>query len=272
MGAKAVSSIKEMKVGDRLIFGRYGVRNEEPEPIVWLKATPNNDFISERALDYLMFDAGEGGNPSGNFRYNGNPVFQTSNMFCFLNSDLDDWYVPMHEYDQPPHATGYPTRRFRNHFGFLYDFYDYEDESLCQISYPTAGLDYTVAMVTSKIRLPASGDIYGANCFPLFKKKGIRPKATDGLVSLGYGFDDTSYIPFWTRDVTGMSVKTIARDGYERGRRPTDSCGLRPVCTIKGDILVSIDEFGNYAIIPYRAEGMEVFSDDDILKLFGVIA
>lgn len=39
------TTIGQLKVGTRVVLGRYGVRNESPHPIVWLKASPNYDLV-----------------------------------------------------------------------------------------------------------------------------------------------------------------------------------------------------------------------------------
>ena len=36
-------TVKHMKLGSKLVLGRYGVRStDEPDPIVWQKATPKS--------------------------------------------------------------------------------------------------------------------------------------------------------------------------------------------------------------------------------------
>lgn len=53
------TTVERLKVGTQVIIGSYGVNNDEPHPVVWLKGSPNCDFITECAVDYLCFDAPE---------------------------------------------------------------------------------------------------------------------------------------------------------------------------------------------------------------------
>lgn len=38
--------ISDLKIGAQLILGKYGVRNSNPFPIMWLKCTPNSEFYN----------------------------------------------------------------------------------------------------------------------------------------------------------------------------------------------------------------------------------
>lgn len=53
------TTVGALKVGTQLVMGKYGVDKDSPHPIVWLKGNPNCDFITEKAIDYLCFDAAE---------------------------------------------------------------------------------------------------------------------------------------------------------------------------------------------------------------------
>lgn len=82
------TTVERLKVGTPVIIGSYGVNNDEPHPVVWLKGSPNCDFITECAVDYLCFDAPE---RNGDGRRNlGNSDYRLSNIHTFLNSDRDD--------------------------------------------------------------------------------------------------------------------------------------------------------------------------------------
>lgn len=94
------TTVERLKVGTQVIIGSYGVNNDEPHPVVWLKGSPNCDFITECAVDYLCFDAPE---RTGDGRRNlGNPDYRLSNIYTYLNSDRDDWFRKTHEADVPP--------------------------------------------------------------------------------------------------------------------------------------------------------------------------
>lgn len=62
------TTIGRMKIGDKLLFGAYGVSNDDPHPILWLKGTPNGDFITQDVVDYIAFDARERNSESYSIR------------------------------------------------------------------------------------------------------------------------------------------------------------------------------------------------------------
>lgn len=78
------TTVGALKVGTQLVMGKYGVDKDSPHPIVWLKGNPNCDFITEKAIDYLCFDAAE---ETGHYRRVNNAKYPVSNLFSFLNSD-----------------------------------------------------------------------------------------------------------------------------------------------------------------------------------------
>ena len=80
-----------MKIGDKLLFGAYDVSNDDPHPILWLKGTPNGDFITQDILDYIAFDARERSSEVHNRRSWGNPSYPLSNILSFLNSANPQW-------------------------------------------------------------------------------------------------------------------------------------------------------------------------------------
>lgn len=77
------TTVGALKVGAQLVMGKYGVDKDNPYPIVWLKGNPNCDFITEKAIDYLCFDAAE---ETGHYRRVNNAKYPVSNLFSFLNS------------------------------------------------------------------------------------------------------------------------------------------------------------------------------------------
>lgn len=38
------TTVERLKVGTQVIIGSYGVNNDEPHPVVWLKGSPNCDL------------------------------------------------------------------------------------------------------------------------------------------------------------------------------------------------------------------------------------
>lgn len=216
----------EMKIGDKLMLGKYGVNNNSPQPIVWLKASPDLNFITKNVIDYLCFDGKEYLSDDGYCRGCGNNKYALSNIHSFLNSDIESWYHQTHETDAPPNRT---TGGYKNHYGFLYHFEDYEIDSMMFDTITVDGEN-----VCSLIRLPLSSEIIGVNKFPLFARPG-----------------------------------TISRMGEVDALAPSNPCGIRPVCKLKSDIPLEMDESGVYHIKPYTIQ-QNICTSDELLNFLGI--
>ena len=271
------NTIGEMRIGDKLIFGKYGVSIEDPSPVVWLKASQNCDFITESVIDYLCFDARE--YEVSSFSYFGNPNYKLSNIFSFLNSDAEDWYYKTHENDRPPlarHVLGCSCGGYSQHAGFLHYFEEYEIASLESITYDMNG-----DSITDRVRLPSRHNILVSDheelLFDVFKKKGVRPHPSESLViSKGERINLKStraYAPFWTRDARSVSdLDIINRSGVTGRAYASYANGVRPVCTIKPDIKVMVLDLGGktYEIKPFDVGVQDMFTDDELISLLGI--
>ena len=259
-------TIGDMKVGSMLLLGKYGVRNDAPQPILWLKGTPNSDFITLNAVDFICFDAKEAA--MTDYQYVGNPNYKLSNIHSFLNSDAEDWFNPTHQADAPP-SQRFVTRRqfaYDRHFGFLYHFEEYEFESIKLETFEVDG-----EVITSLMRLPSLADILGANRFKVFAKKGIRPKVTEDMLAtrIAHGFTYESYVPFWISDSSQSGqAAVIGRSGVRERQFASDCSGLRPVCTLKQDTPILKGD-GVYYIEP-RVVKQNVCTDEELLAFLGV--
>ena len=255
-------TVEKLKLGTKIKFGAYTTTDGlfAPSSICWLKASPEGDFIAESVLDYIAFDARERRSPDIDHRYYGNPSYELSNILQFLNSEEQSWFTKTHDADEKPdqgNCCGY-TIQYGGHPGFLYPFTEYE-----------------IASMQGMVELPHLSQVFGDGAFPLFKKKGIRPKATEDLISrkLGRdGFGYNSYVDFWTQDLSGSgSVRTVGRDGYSSNKKPYENCGLRPVVRLKPETKLVIDVDGIFTLEPFTVEdSTPVFSDEDLLKYLGL--
>lgn len=262
-------TVDRLKIGAKLVLGKYGVHNDSPHPIVWLKASLNCDFISESVLDYICFDARERASNVRNIQYYGNPCLLLSNIHSFLNSDADVWFNPTHEADVPPSARNVDTRgtEYESHFGFLYHFDEYEIDSLKYSVVEANG-----ERLSSLIRLPMQNEILGADRFKLFLRKGVRPNGTEDMVSSRYacGFDYTSYVDFWTGDrYDDTYVRTVSRSGNADRRTPKELCGLRPVCSIKPETVVVSGSNDTFYIKEYVVSH-NICTDEELLNFLGL--
>ena len=261
------TTVGNLKIGERLVLGGYGVSNEEPYPIVWLKGTPNCDFITDKVIDFLCFDAPE---RQGNGYGIGLTTYERSNIFSFLNSDLDNWYCPTHEYDHPPVNTYPAWVNYKNHYGFLYYFEEHELSVLVDETYSVDEVQ-----VHSRIRLPSAVDICGdTDQFYLFRRKGIRANPTEDFVQkkgLRVGIEsERSFATFWVsgcRDIQRSQFMT--RQGIIDDQFPCKGAGLRPVCTVSPSAIVELMDNGMYRIKPFSI-GQNTFTDNDLYELLGM--
>lgn len=246
------TTVGALKVGTQLVMGKYGVDKDSPHPIVWLKGNPNCDFITEKAIDYLCFDAAE---ETGHYRRVNNAKYPVSNLFSFLNSDQMMWYHAMHDNDSSPGAfVRYSYARYEDHYGFLYFFEDHEIASLVRKEYVVGE-----NRVSSLIRLPSIADIFSlqdGRRFDLFKRKGIRPNPTADLFDLKAryaGLDsDRGFMSFWLLDDVETERAAISNRSGVLNRLTASSCsGVRPVCTLSPDTIVEQREDGVFFIKPF---------------------
>lgn len=264
------TTVGKVKVGTKLMLGQYGVSAGEIFPIMWLKATPNGDFISAKVLDYICFDARERQNGNYYERMFGNPDYRRSNIMQFLNSGDEMWWNPTHESDSPP--DGGNVFRFsdayHSHCGFLYHFEEYEIDSLARKLIHTPG-----GAMKSLIRLPAHADFVGDDRFQLFSRRGLRANGTEDCIqrrSLFAEFDTGSYIEFWLSDQHSNGHPAILNRSGEMGRKNSyHSAGLRPVCTLNPETILEMDENG-FCWVKEVVKRNKLFTDDEFFDLLGV--
>lgn len=257
--------VKDLKIGAPLIMGRYGVKNENPFPILWLKCNPNCDFITQYAIDYICFDANE---PNGEYRGYGNPIYSQSNILSFMNSVNENWYYQTHQFDGPPDLRNTSSRyQYKSHFGFLYHFEEYEIESLMQKVVEVGG-----TQVTAAVHLPSASEIFGENRFELFSRRGSRAKGTDDMIeNRANAFDNSSFVPYWLRDRIGDQsryARYFSRSSNVESATARNTCGLRPICAINPDTPVVIEN-GLFIIKP-RNESRNAYTDEELFELLGL--
>lgn len=264
------TTVGKIKVGTKLMLGQYGVSADEVFPIIWLKATPNGDFIAAKVLDYLCFDARE--RQSGNYavRMFGNPDYGRSNIMQFLNSVDENWWNPTHESDSPPDGNNVCNINdaYHRHCGFLHHFEDYEIDSITPTTHPSPE-----GTVKSLIRLPAYSNFIGEGRFQLFARRGVRANGTGDYIGrrgVYAGFDTGSFIEFWLSDLYASDYRGILNRSGEAGHKnPYHSAGLRPVCTLKPDTILEMDENGLCWVKQIGGQS-KLFTDDEFFELLGV--
>lgn len=201
----------------------------------------------------------------------GNSSYEYSNIALFLNSEDDDWWHPTHEGDASPDGNNvqFFNDAYLRHCGFLHHFEDYELVSLVDKKYPIVAR----GEVASLIRLPSYGNFVGDGKFQLFSRRGIRTHGTEDFIyhrGQGKGFDTGSYIEFWLSDLYAEGYPAImSRNGEKRNKCPYQSAGLRPVCTLKPETVLEMDENGVYRVKPVGVQS-KLFTDNELFELLGM--
>lgn len=264
----AVKTVGDMKIGSRLIFGKYTVSkkpDDDPKEIEWLKAERNCAFITEYVIDYLCFDARERDPKIGPMRNCGNPDFDVSNIRQFLNSSAESgWFFPQHENDAAPDSAISSYESYADHSGFLAYFEEYEQDAIIG------------DVVLPHYEEVASNDINRR--LSLFKRKGARAHASlDMRIRKHTIFHSTSWCPFYTSDpykspyndetthIIAIGRQGYGRDGYMDYMFPYTGCGIRPLLRIAPEKEVYEISDGVYAL----KETAKEFQVKDFKAFFG---
>lgn len=274
-------TVKSLRLGSKLLFGRYGVKADmEPQPITWLKATPNCDLVSESVVDFLCFDAKER-YPVENRAWpevRPNDCWHLSNIFQYLNSEEDNWFHKLHEQDVAP-ARGYsdvdsPEAVYSAHYGFLRYFEDFELANLLDQTYIINDLE-----CTSKMRLLSVADVTGDTRFNVFRKRGIRAHPTVDIQRYKYnapGSSTEQFMGFFLMDKPNRAgwssyVQAVGRNGSVYAEYASHGLGIRPTCRIKPDTKVEEVGDGVYDVVPFDVHPIPVGTDEEIMMLLGLV-
>ena len=87
----------------------------------------------------------------------------------------------------------------------------------------------------------------------------------------GLGFDDTTYVQFWTSDMNEFNgyATFISRSASVSGSYPKVNYGVRPVCTISPETVVTFCDDGLYYIKPFVVE-QNVSTDEELFAFLGL--
>mgnify|MGYP003306691642 CR=1 FL=1 len=215
--------INELPVGSVVRLGRYalGHRPDDMIDIDWIKVSKNNDFISQKVLLGIQYDARE--------NWDENYDYSLSNIRQFMNSENHAWYHPTHPNDRGPDYVmldNYITINTGRYSGFLSHFQDAEISALELVND-----DY--------MRLPTVSEIMGG--FQYFKRYGKRahPVNEFGCLSLNNYREGMYYRYYMIDNLSPINyLAEMGRDGNYSVISPVNYSGLRPVCKIKAGAAV----------------------------------
>lgn len=242
------------------------------KPLIWKIADKNNSsypagsitLITEKIIAYKAMDAKEPNSGDSNRKSNGNNNYKLSNIRQWLNSNKEAWYQAQHEADQAPISSqlynGYNP--YEKETGFLSNFsesfsFNLVDTKL-KVAIPSVdGGGYE--SLTDKIFLASRTEVGLGNegsepegsKFALFTNDSSRIAVTNKECYDNSNYQDSSYGPgskeyWWLRTPyasNSYSVRYVGSSGsLSLSNAYYGSFGLRPLCNLKSEILVSNDK------------------------------
>lgn len=248
-------------------------------PIVWQKADSNHTdypdnsttLITEKIISRKAFDAKEPNNADSNRKNNGNNKYSVSNIDQWLNSDAaaGAWYSAQHDADQSPNSTSVVSANpYEDKAGFLSGFSSPFKKALLETTLKVAlntvtdGGDYEA--ITRKVFLASRAETFGAaensvmegSILALFAENTNAVRIAyyaDTAVSEGATAGNAGV--YWLRTPYSSS-SSLVRHVFSGGsllslNAGLGSCGVRPLCNLSSDILVSdsVDEDGCYELL-----------------------
>lgn len=252
-------AITNVSLNDKIKYGSY-----KGAPIIWRIADfnhpgyPSNSvtLISDVILCEKAFDAKEPSNNNSDRQQYGNNRYAHSNLRQWLNKRGSPWYEAQHSADAPPNSSGVSTNPYDTEPGFLTEFTDDELSVLLGTTLTVAKNTVTDGggseTVVDKIFLASCTEVGLANengiaegvQFPIFTDDASRTAQHNG---------SNDYWWLRTPDASNSRrVRLVDSDGSRYSNYAYyGSRGVRPLCNLKSDILVSDlpDEDGCYNII-----------------------
>lgn len=249
------------------------------KPVIWKIADKNHSgypsntvtLISDKILSIKAFDGKESRNSDSNRQSYGNNYYKYSNLLQWLNSGSSNWYNAQHGADAPPNSNNVNTwNPYDSEPGFLYNFSTDFKNAMVSTSLKTArhSLDGGGSeTVTSKIFLASTTEVGLANengiaegtKFPIFdgdesRKAYPTPEAVNKSNYSSTSLTTSNPWWWWLRTpYTSISygVRIVSYGGsLGWGSACYGFSGVRPLCNLKSEILVSnsTDSDGAYTI------------------------
>ena len=240
------------------------------KPIVWKIADKNNQgypadsitLITDKIIGLKAADANEPKNNDSNRRQYGNNNYKLSNIRQWLNSDKESWYQAQHSADQAPIVDYLWDKHnpYDKEAGFLTNFSDSFKLNLVDTKLKVArhSLDGGgVEEITDKIFLVSRTEAGLGNetsnpegyPFKLFSDNASRKAypTKEAIDNNTYSGPSTGSAWYWWMRTPSTSdssyVRCVGSSGdWDYYTARLGSGGLRPLCNLKSEILVSDDK------------------------------
>ena len=275
--------IGNLAIGSKVKFGTYKVGNETAAPIIWTIPDKNHSgypansvtLFTERIIDLLGVDAKEPTNTDTNRQSYGNNRYSQSNLDQWLNDAGLNWWTATHAYDAAPTDAGLNQPvGYDDKLGFKSNFTTEELAAVLDTTIRVAKNTVTdggsYEDVVRKFFIPSTTELNLAN----------ENSIAEGVVLSAYsGAADATRIAYATQAVITNTLSaskpaSTAAAWYYWLRTPSSpnsryvrlvstsgaldydfayggDNGLRPLCNLRSDILVSdsVDGDGCYQTI-----------------------
>lgn len=270
-------AITNVSLNDKIKYGSY-----KGAPIIWRIADfnhpgyPSNSvtLISDVILCEKAFDAKEPINSDSDRQKYGNNRYAHSNLRQWLNKRGSPWYEAQHSADAPPNSSGVSTNPYDTEPGFLTEFTDDELSVLLETTLTVAKNTVTdrggSETVVDKIFLASCTEVGFANENGI--AEGVQfPIFTDNASRIAQHNGSNDY--WWLRTPSASSSRSVRIVRSDGSRNNNDAYfaygGVRPLCNLKSDILVSDspDGDGCYTIIWWTPPDM-AFDINNVKKAY----
>lgn len=278
---KKYTPISTLKIGDKVLFGKYQVATEKPEQIAWIivdsdSSTETVVLMAEGILDRLCYDAKEPNSDEYYFQTNGNATYKLSNIHQWLNSNspAGKWYTPAHATDQSPDSDSVVARYgiYADRPGFLYNFRNEElaciESTTVQSNRPMYDPgEQVIDEYETKVYLPSITEIGCTqedepslgSVFSYFGISSNSPVAyptkqasENSKYSSKMTWNTTKATAYFTRNATtgkyvsyvvgGPTTKDESGGWESISYSPAESYGIRPVLRVKRSMMMSMEK------------------------------
>ena len=287
--------ISALPTGSNIKFGRHSIESSAMEDIIWKIADKNHTgypansvtLITDKIIDLRGFDAKEPSNANADRKNYGNNRYLHSNLRQWLNKAGNPWYAAAHATDATPDDAGMnqPTG-YNDINGFLSNFSAEELGVIMDTTLTVAKNTVTdgggTETVVDKVFLPSVTEVGLANepggaegvLLPIFSNDASRiatatNQAVANTLSTSKPATGAAW-HWWLRSpVSGNShlVRFVNTSGaLNFSYAYNGDLGLRPLCNLKSDILVSDtpDADGAYTVIYTNVISSDLATADKI--------
>ncbi|OHW62894.1 hypothetical protein EUAN_06780 [Andreesenia angusta] len=272
--------ISALPTGSKVKFGRYSIESSAIEDIIWKIADKNHvgypansvTLITDKIIDLRGFDAKEPSNANADRKSYGNNRYSHSNLRQWLNKAGKPWYAAAHATDATPNDTGMSEATgYDDINGFLSSFSADELGVMMDTTLTVAKNTVTdggsTETVVDKVFLASVTEVGLANetggaegtLLPIFSNDASRiATATNQAVAntLSTSKPATGAAWHWWLRSPSSAYSSNVRNVSTSGALDSYfACnghyGLRPLCNLKSDILVSDtpDADGAYTVV-----------------------